>query len=153
MTGRTKISVIGAGNVGSSCAQRLAERGDSDVVLLDIVEGLPQGKALDIQESAPIVGFDSGVTGTNSYEDTAGSQVVVITSGLARTPGMSRDDLVVSNQAIVGQVTRDVVAHSPDCVIVVATNPVDAMVSLAIHESGFPRERIMACPACWTRLD
>jgi malate dehydrogenase len=143
MTGRSKISVIGAGNVGSSCAQRLAERGDVDVVLLDIVEGLPQGKALDIQESAPILGFDSRVTGTNSYEDTAESQVVVITSGLARRPGMSRDDLVLSNQAIVGQVTRDVVGHSPDCIIVVATNPVDAMVSLAIRESGFPRERVI----------
>ena len=143
MTGRNRLSVIGAGNVGSSCAQRLAERGDADVVLLDIVEGLPQGKALDIQQSAPVAGFDSTVTGTNSYEDTAGSQVVVVTSGLARKPGMSRDDLVLSNQAIVGQVARDVAGHSPDCIIVVATNPVDAMVSLAIHESGFPRERVI----------
>ena len=115
--GRVKVSVIGAGNVGASCAQRLAEKGYADVVLLDIIEGLPQGKALDIQESLPILGVDSRITGSNSYEATAGSDVVIITSGLARKPGMSRDDLLIANQKIVGDVTRNVVKHSPDCVI------------------------------------
>ena len=142
MSNRFKVSVIGAGNVGSSCAQRMAERDYADIVLLDIVEGLPQGKALDIQESGPVLGFDTRLTGTNDYEDTAGSDVVVITSGVARKPGMSREDLLLTNMEIVGGVTRGVVSQSPDCIIIVATNPVDAMVYLALHDSGFSRERV-----------
>jgi len=142
MSNRSKVTIIGAGNVGSSCAQRIAEMDCADVVLLDIVEGLPQGKALDIQESGPVLGFDTRLMGTNGYEETAGSDVVVITSGIARKPGMSRDDLLLTNMKIVGEVTRGVVDQSPDCVIIVATNPVDAMVYLALHESKFPRERV-----------
>ncbi|MDD5191060.1 MAG: malate dehydrogenase [Dehalococcoidales bacterium] len=143
MKGRTKITVIGAGNVGASTAQRLIERGDCDIVLLDIVEGLPQGKALDIQESANILDFNSKITGTNNYADTADSDLVIITSGLARKPGMSRDDLLIANQKIVGDVTRQAVKYSPHAIIIVATNPVDAMVYLALHESGFPRSRVL----------
>ncbi len=142
MANRLKVSIIGAGNVGASTAQRIVERGYADVVLLDIVDGLPQGKALDIRESAPILGFDSLLTGTNDYEDTAGSDVVVITSGLARKPGMSRDDLLQANAVIVGGVIKSVVAQSPDCTIIVATNPVDAMTHLTIEVSRFPRNRV-----------
>ena len=140
---RAKISVIGAGNVGASCAQRLAEKGFADVVMLDIVEGLPQGKALDIQESAPINGFDSSITGTNDYKDTAGSDIVVITSGAARKPGMTRDDLLKINMKITSDVTENVVRYSPDCIIMIATNPVDAMVYLALQVNKFPRNRVM----------
>jgi len=143
MKGRVKITIIGAGNVGASTAQRLAERGDCDITLLDIVEGLPQGKALDIQESANILGFSSKITGTNNYAFTANSDLIIITSGLARKPGMSRDDLLVANQKIVGDVTRQAAAVSPQSVIIVATNPVDAMVYLARHESQFPRARVL----------
>ncbi|MDP7469205.1 MAG: NAD(P)-binding domain-containing protein, partial [Dehalococcoidia bacterium] len=124
---RKKITVVGAGNVGASCAQRLAERGYADVVLVDIVPSVPQGKALDIQEAAPVVGIDSLVTGVNSYEASADSDVVVITAGVPRKPGMSRDDLVTTNQNIVASITRDVLKHSPDCIIVAVTNPLDAM--------------------------
>jgi malate dehydrogenase len=109
---KRKVTVIGAGNVGGTTAQRLAERNYADVVLVDIVEGLPQGKALDILESGPIVGYDSNVTGANDYEETAGSDVVVITSGSPRKPGMSRDDLLKTNQSIVASVTEEVVEHS-----------------------------------------
>ncbi len=137
-----KISIIGAGNVGATLAQRLAERGYADIVLVDIVPGLAQGKALDIQESAPVIGFDSQVTGTTGYEETANSDVVVITSGLSRKPGMTRDELLLANMNIVGEVTRNVVKHSPDCVIIVVTNPVDAMTHLAIHVSKFPPGRV-----------
>jgi malate dehydrogenase len=143
MKGRSKVTIIGAGNVGASTAQRMVERGDTDVVLLDIIEGLPQGKALDIQESAPILSFDSKITGTTNYEATAGSDLAIITSGIARKPGMSRDDLLTINQKIVGEVTRNVAKYSPDCVIIVATNPVDVMVHLAVHESKFPRQRVL----------
>ena len=142
MANRLKVSIIGAGNVGASTAQRIVEREYADVVLLDIVEGLPQGKALDMQESAPILGFDSRLIGSNDYKDTAGSDVVVITSGLARKPGMSRDDLLQANATIVGGVTKSVVAESPNCIIIVATNPVDAMTHLALKVSGFPRNRV-----------
>ena len=142
MNNRGKVSIIGAGNVGSSCAQRIAERGYADIVLVDIVEGLPQGKALDILESAPILNFDSQLTGTNSYEDTANSDVVIITSGAARKPGMSRDELLQTNMNIIAEVTREVVSHSPDCVIIMVTNPVDAMVYLALHVSEFPRGKV-----------
>ena len=140
---RKKITVVGAGNVGGTCAQRLAERDYADVVVVDIVEGLPQGKALDIFQSGPILGFDSYVVGANSYEDTADSDVVVITSGIARKPGMSRDDLLLTNMNIVKGVTEQVVKYSPNCVIIVITNPLDAMAQLALKASGFPRNRVM----------
>ncbi len=139
---RSKISIIGAGNVGASCAQRLAERGYADIILVDIIEGLPQGKALDILESAPILNFDSHVIGTNSYEETADSDVVIITSGTSRKPGMTRDELLLTNTKIITGVTRNVVNHSPDCVIIIVANPVDAMTYLALQISKFPRNRV-----------
>ncbi len=142
MANRLKVSIIGAGNVGAACAQRIVEREYTDVVLLDIVDGLPQGKALDIAESAPILGFDARITGSNDYKDTAGSDVVVITSGMARKPGMSRDDLLQANATIVGGVVKSAVADSPECTIIVATNPVDAMTHLALDVSQFPRNRV-----------
>lgn len=141
--GRFKVTVVGAGNVGGTTAQRLAERNYADVVLVDIKEGLPQGKALDILESGPVVGYDSRVVGTNGYEETAGSDVVVITSGIPRKPGMSRDDLLKTNQEIVGSVTEQVVAHSPDSILVIVANPLDAMCHVALETSGFPRERVV----------
>ena len=137
-----KISIIGAGNVGATCAQRIAERGYADIVLVDIVPGLPQGKALDIAESAPIINFDSQLVGTNSYEETANSDVIVITSGLSRKPGMTRDELLLANVKIVTEVTRNVVQFSPDCIIIMVTNPVDAMIHLAIEVSHFPPNRV-----------
>lgn len=143
MAGKKKVTVVGAGNVGGTTAQRVAERNYTDVVLVDIVEGLPQGKALDILESGPIVGYDSNVIGTNSYDDTAGSDVVVITSGIPRKPGMSRDDLLKTNQEIVGSVTEQIVAQSPDTILVIVANPLDAMCHVAMEASGFPRERVI----------
>ncbi len=140
---RRKVTVVGAGNVGATLAQRVAERGYADVVLVDIIDGLPQGKGLDMQESAPILGFDSRITGVTSYEQTAGSDVAVITAGIARKPGMSRDDLLATNQKIVGGVTEQVVKHSPSCVIIVISNPLDAMAQLALHVSKFPRHRVV----------
>lgn len=140
---RRKITVIGAGNVGATTAQRIAEKGYADVLLLDIVEGLPQGKALDMRQAGPILGYDSAVVGTNGYDETAGSEIVVITSGVPRKPGMSRDDLVHTNMNIVKSVTEQVVRYSPDCIIVTVTNPLDAMTQLAFKVSGFPRERVM----------
>jgi len=140
---KSKVTVVGAGNVGGTTAQRLAERNYADVVLVDIVEGLPQGKALDILESGPVLGFDSNVTGTNSYEETAGSDVVVITSGSPRKPGMSRDDLLKTNQNIVGSVTAEIVKHSPEAILVMVANPLDAMCHVAMETSGFPRERVV----------
>ena len=139
---RSKVSIIGAGMVGGTCAQRIAERRYADVILVDIVEGLPQGKALDILESAPILGFDSRIIGANSYEETANSDVVVITSGSPRKPGMSRDDLVLTNMKIIQEVCARVVQHSPDCIIIMVTNPVDAMVQLALHETKFARTKL-----------
>jgi len=140
---RRKIAVIGAGNVGATTAQRIIETGLADVCLVDIVEGLPQGKALDLQEAAPVVGYDVNICGTNDYADTAGSKVIVITSGLARQPGMSRDDLLLKNASIVRSVTEQAVAHSPDAIIIVVTNPLDAMCHVAMQASGFPRERVI----------
>jgi malate dehydrogenase len=139
---RRKITVVGAGNVGATTAQRLAERNYADVVLVDIVEGLPQGKALDLNQAGPVVGYEPNVVGTNGYEETAGSDICVITSGRARTPGMSRDDLLRTNQAIVADVTKNLAERSPDAIIIVVTNPLDAMCAVAHHESGFPRERV-----------
>ena len=140
---RKKVTVVGAGNVGATLAQRVVEKGYADVVLVDIVEGLPQGKALDMQESGPILGFDTQITGTNGYEETANSDVVIITAGIARKPGMSRDDLLQTNQKIVGGVTEEVAKHSPNCIIIVISNPLDAMVQLAHHVSGFPKQRVV----------
>ena len=139
---RSKVSVIGAGMVGGACAQRIAEKGYADVVLVDIIEGLPQGKALDILESGPTVGFDSKIIGTNSYEDTADSEVVVVTSGVPRKPGVSREELVFTNMKIVREVSSRVAQYSPNCIIIMVTNPLDAMVQLALHETGFPRTRL-----------
>ena len=140
---RPKVTVIGAGNVGATTAQRIAEAGLADVVLVDIVEGLPQGKALDLSESAPVVGHDCKIRGTNDYADTAGSDIVVVTSGLARQPGMSRDDLLAKNAGIVGSVVAQAAAVSPDAILIIVTNPLDAMCHVAIKASGFPRERVI----------
>ena len=140
---RKKITVVGAGNVGATAAQRIVERGYADVVLVDIIEGLPQGKGLDLLEAGPVLGYDSQVTGTNSYEETADSDIVVITAGIARKPGMSRDDLLFTNMKIVGEVTRSVVERSPDCILIVVSNPLDAMAHLAYKVSKFPRERVI----------
>jgi malate dehydrogenase len=140
---RNKVTVIGAGNVGATVAQRVAEAGLADVVLVDIVEGLPQGKGLDLAEAAPVVGHDARVVGTNDYADSAGSDVVVVTSGLARQPGMSRDDLLAKNAGIVRSVVEQAVRHSPDSILVIVTNPLDAMCHVAMRASGFPRERVI----------
>ena len=139
---RNKITVVGAGNVGATCAQRIAEKGNADVVLVDIIEGLPQGKGLDMLQCGPILGFDSRVVGTNSYELTADSDIVVITSGVPRKPGMSRDDLLLTNMKIVKGVTESIVKYSPRCIIIMVANPLDAMVQLALKVSKFPRNRV-----------
>ena len=140
---RSKISVIGAGFVGSTLVQRLAERDYADVVMFDIVPNMPQGKALDILQAGPVLGYDSLVTGTNDYTDTANSDIVVITSGFPRKPGMTRDDLVKKNQEVITQVMGQVVKYSPNSIIIMVTNPLDAMAQLALHISGFPRERVI----------
>ncbi|HLZ58566.1 MAG TPA: malate dehydrogenase [Ktedonosporobacter sp.] len=140
---RSKISVIGAGFVGSTLVQRLAERDYADVVMFDIVPNMPQGKALDILEAGPVLGHDSQVIGTNDYQDTANSDIVVVTSGFPRKPGMTRDDLVKKNQEIITQVTEQVAKHSPNSIIIMVTNPMDAMAQLSLHVSGFPRERVI----------
>jgi malate dehydrogenase len=142
MSERRKVTVVGAGNVGATCAQVLATRDYADVVLVDIIENFPQGKALDINQMGPVLGFEPNVTGTNGYEETAGSTVVVITAGKPRSPGMSRDDLVTTNEAIVGSVVREVVAQSPDAILIIVSNPLDAMCHVAKNVSGFPRERV-----------
>jgi malate dehydrogenase len=139
---RRKVTVVGAGNVGATTAQRIFEGGYADVVLVDIVDGLPQGKALDMLESGPIVGSNASIIGTNTYGETSGSDVVVITSGIARKPGMSRDDLLFINMDIVGSVIEQVVKYSPDSVILTVTNPLDAMTQHALSVSGFPRTRL-----------
>ena len=139
---RKKVTVVGAGNVGATTAQRIHEFGYADVVLVDVVEDLPQGKALDMLESGPVIGSDAMITGSNGYEETADSDLVIITAGIARKPGMSRDDLLLTNMGIVGGVTREVVKHSPECLLLVVTNPLDAMVQQAYDVSGFPRNRV-----------
>ena len=138
-----KVSVIGSGNVGATAARSIADKELADVVVLDILEGVPQGKGLDMFEACPIEGSDSRVLGTNDYADTAGSDVVVVTAGLARKPGMSRDDLLNKNAGIIKAVTAEVVKYSPECVIVPVTNPLDAMCQVVYRESGFPRERVI----------
>src|SRR5260221_6713013 len=140
---RKKVSVIGAGNVGASAAERIALRRLADVVLVDIVEGLPQGKALDLNEAGPGDGYDVKFTGSNAYEAPAGSDIVGITSGLPRKPGMSRDDLLQKNFEIVKSVTEQVARHSPKAILIVVSNPLDAMAHTALKASGFPRERIL----------
>jgi malate dehydrogenase len=140
---RDKVTVIGAGNVGATTAQRIAEAGLADVVLVDIVDGLPQGKGLDLAEAAPVVGHDSRVVGTNDYAQTAGSDIIVVTSGLPRKPGMSRDDLLLKNAEIVGAVVAQSAKVSPDAILIVVTNPLDAMCHVAQRASGFPRERVL----------
>jgi len=140
---RRKVSVIGAGNVGATAAQRILDKELADVVLVDIVPGVPQGKALDLAESGPVEGYDCQVTGTNEYRDTANSDVVVITAGIPRKPGMSRDDLLRTNYDIVKGVTEQVVKNSPNCIIIVVSNPLDAMVQTAFRVSGFPKERVI----------
>ena len=134
---------MGAGNVGATCAQVLASRDYADVVLVDIKEGLPQGKALDIAQMGAILGYEPDITGSNGYEDSAGSSVVVITAGVPRGPGMSRDDLVTTNEKIVAEVTRQALEHSPDAILVVVSNPLDAMCHVAKNVSGLPRERVL----------
>lgn len=140
---RPKVSIVGAGMVGGSVAQTLAMRDYADIVLVDIVEGLAQGKALDILESGPVLGFDTLLEGTNSYEPTAGSDLIVITSGIARKAGMSRDDLLKTNMGIVKSVTENAVRHSPNAAIIVVSNPLDAMCHVAFEASGFPRARVI----------
>jgi malate dehydrogenase len=139
---RRKVTVVGAGNVGATCAQVLATRDYADVVLVDIKENLPQGKALDINQMGAVLGYEPRVVGSNGYDETAGSEIVVITAGLPRSPGMSRDDLVTTNEKIVGSVTDEVVAESPDAVLIVVSNPLDAMCHVAKKTSGFPKERV-----------
>jgi len=140
---RKKVTVVGAGNVGATAAHRLAERGYADLVLVDIIEGMPQGKALDLYEASPVIGVDTKIAGANSYEETAGSDVVVITSGIARKPGMSRDDLLKTNMGIVSDVTKQVVAQSPNAILIVVSNPLDAMCHAAYDAAGFPSERVV----------
>ena len=141
--GRNKITVIGAGNVGATAVHWAAAKELGDLVLVDIIEGVPQGKALDLAETAPIEGFDVALTGSNAYEQTAGSDVVILTAGLPRKPGMSRDDLLISNAKIVAQVAQNVAKHSPDAVLIMVSNPLDTMCYLAKKVTGFPKERVV----------
>ena len=140
---RHKVTVVGAGNVGATAAQRLHQLGYADVVLVDVVEDLPQGKSLDMAESGPVIGSDGTITGANSYAETANSDVVVITAGIARKPGMSRDDLLLTNMKITGAVTEEIVKYSPNCILMPVTNPLDAMVHNILKVSGFPRNRVL----------
>src|SRR3954453_8194245 len=140
---RRKITVVGAGNVGATTVQRLAERDYADVVMVDIVEGMPQGKALDLNQSGPVVGYEPNVVGTNTYDETSGSDIVVLTSGLPRKPGMSRDNLLAANREIVGGLTKEVAQRCPDSIIICVTNPLDAMCHVALEASGFPPERVI----------
>ena len=140
---RPKVTVVGAGNVGATTAQYIVERELADVVLTDVVDGLPQGKALDLLEAGPVHGYDCRLVGATDYKDTAGSDIVVITAGLARKPGMSRDDLLFKNAEIVGAVVQEVAGLSPESILIVVTNPLDAMAQLAWRKSGFPRHRVV----------
>ncbi|MGA2436068.1 MAG: malate dehydrogenase [Bryobacteraceae bacterium] len=140
---RKKVTVVGAGNVGANCALRIAEKELADVVLVDVIEGVPQGKALDLLESGPVQGYDVQITGANDYEPTAGSDVVVITAGFPRKPGMSRDDLLMANYAIVKAATEEAAKRSPNAILIVVTNPLDAMCWTALKVSGFPKQRVI----------
>jgi len=140
---RKKITVVGAGNVGATAAFLAAQKELADIVMVDVMEGIPQGKALDMFETSPIQGFDANVRGTQNYTDTANSDLAIITAGIARKPGMSRDDLLGINVKIVAEVTRNIVTYSPNCIILVVTNPLDAMVYTALKVSGFPKHRVI----------
>jgi len=138
-----RVTVVGAGHVGATLAQRIAETRIADVVMMDVVEGVPQGKGLDLLEAGPVLGYDSKVTGTNGYDETAGSDIIVITAGLARKPGMSRDDLLAANGDIVKKVAQETGRRSPKAIMIVVTNPMDVMAYVAMKASGFPRERVV----------
>jgi malate dehydrogenase len=140
---RKKVTVVGAGNVGANTAQKIAAKELADVVLVDVVEGVPQGKGLDMLESAPVEGYDVKITGTNGYDETANSDIVVITAGIARKPGMSRDDLLMTNYEVIKGVTEQVAKRSPNAILILVTNPLDAMCWTAFKVSGFPRERVI----------
>ena len=139
---RSKVTVVGAGKVGSTTAQRIHQLGYADVVLIDVVEDMPQGKALDMLESGPVLGSDALITGSNGYEESANSDLVISTAGIARKPGMSRDDLLLTNMRITGSVTKEIAQRSPNCIFIVVTNPLDAMVQHALEVSGFPRHQV-----------
>src|SRR5579885_1569403 len=139
---RKKVTVVGAGNVGANCALRIADKELADVVLVDVVEGVPQGKGLDILESGPVQGYDVTITGANDYEPTANSDIAIITAGFPRKPGMSRDDLLMANYDVVRTATEQVAAHSPNCIIIVVTNPLDAMAQAAYWVSKFSKNRV-----------
>ncbi len=141
--GRRKVTVVGAGFVGATAAQRIIEKGLADVVMVDIAEGIPQGKALDMMESGPVEGFDMTIVGTNGYEATAGSDVVVVTAGIPRKPGMSRDDLLKTNAGIVKGVCEQVAKYSPEAIMIIVSNPLDAMCHVALKASGFPTHRVI----------
>ena len=138
-----KVTVVGAGNVGATAAQRLAEKELCDVVLVDIIDGVPQGKSLDLMEAAPIEKHDAKLTGTNGYEASAGSDVVIITAGIPRKPGMSRDDLIATNAGIMKKVVGEVAKYSPNAILIIVSNPLDAMCHVALDVSGFPKNRVM----------
>jgi len=140
---RKKVTVVGAGNVGANCALRIAEKELADVVLVDVVEGVPQGKGLDLLQSGPVQGYDVAITGANDYAPTANSDIVIITAGLARKPGMSRDDLLLANYEVVKACTEQVAKYSPNAILILVTNPLDAMCWTAMRVSGFPRERVI----------
>lgn len=140
---RRKLTVVGAGNVGANTAQKIAAKELADVVIVDVVEGVPQGKGLDMLESAPVEGYDVRITGTNGYEETADSDIVVITAGFPRKPGMSRDDLLLANYEVVKGATEQAAKHSPNAILILVTNPLDAMCWTALKTSGFPRERVI----------
>ena len=140
---RKKVTVVGAGNVGATLVQRIAETELADVVMVDVVEGVPQGKGLDLMQSGPVLGYDSKITGTNHYDETAGSDIIVITAGLARKPGMSRDDLLAKNGEIVHTVARETGRRSPGAFMIVVTNPMDVMAYVAMKACGFPKERVV----------
>ena len=140
---KTKVTVVGGGNVGATVAQGIASKELADVVVVDIVEGVPQGKSLDLMETAPVEKYDSILSGTNGYDETKNSDIVVITAGLPRKPGMSRDDLLWKNEEIVAGVTKEIVKRSPDCILVIVSNPLDAMCEVARRVSKFPRERVI----------
>ena len=142
MSERRQVTVVGAGNVGATCAQELARRDYADIVLVDIKEGLAAGKALDVNQAGAVLGYEPNATGSTGYEESAGSDVVVVTAGVPRTGDMSRDDLVSTNEKIVGSVTREVVEHSPNAILIVVSNPLDAMCHVAKNVSGWPRERV-----------
>ncbi len=140
---RKKVTVVGAGNVGANCALRIADKELADVVLVDVVEGVPQGKGLDILESGPVQGYDVSITGANDYASTANSDIAIITAGLARKPGMSRDDLLFANHDVVRTSAEQVARYSPNCIVIVVTNPLDVMTQAAFWASKFPKNRVV----------